>query len=108
MSPRKGGTVRYGTVLYFMLQICKLKTEARLDLWHRGELIALATRAAAAKAGLPRQERNKKAQSARRAMALLRHNQFARAAGLADTKGIADATQDTLDAIYRTSSRRLE
>ena len=55
--------------------------------------------AAAAKAILPRRERNKKAKAARRATALLRHDQSARAAGLADNKGIADATQDTLDAI---------
>ena len=35
-----------------------------------------------------------------RAATLLRHNHLARAAGLADNKGIADASHDTLDAIH--------
>jgi hypothetical protein len=48
----------------------------------------------------PPGNRSKKAKSVRRAAALLRHNPFARAVGLADNKGIADATQDTLDAIF--------
>ena len=61
--------------------------------------MALTTRAVAAKMDLPQRNRNKKAKAARRAAALLRHNQFARAAILEDIKGIADATQDTMDAI---------
>jgi hypothetical protein len=43
--------------------------------------------------------KSKKARAARPAIALLRHNQFARVAGLGDNKGIADATHDTLDAL---------
>ncbi len=43
--------------------------------------------------------RSKKARAARIAVALLRYNQLAWAAGLADNKGIADATQDTLEAL---------
>jgi hypothetical protein len=70
-----------------------------LDLWHKRELPALVARAAEAKAALPKRERSKKAKVAKRATALLRHSQFVRAAGLADSKGIANATQDTLDAI---------
>jgi len=77
----------------------KAETEARIDLWHRGKLNELANRALAAKREHPPGSRSKKAKAARRAAALLRHNQFARAAGLADSKGIADASQDTLDAI---------
>jgi len=47
----------------------------------------------------PPGNRNKKAKAARRAATLLRHNQIARATGLAGSKGIEDATHDTLDAI---------
>jgi len=43
--------------------------------------------------------RSKKAKATRRDAALLRHNDFARAAMLTDIKGIAYATHDTLDAI---------
>ena len=77
----------------------KAETEARIDLWQRGDLVTLASRATAARLELPQRNRNKKAKAARRAVALLRHNQFARADGLVDSKRIADATQDTLDAI---------
>ena len=77
----------------------KSETEARVDLWQRGKLRELAERARAAKLQHPHGTRSKKAKAARRAAALLRHNQFARAAGLADNKGIADASLDTLDAI---------
>ena len=79
--------------------VVKAETEARLDLWQRGELAALASRVAAARMDLPQRDRSKKAKATRRASTLLRHNQFARVAGLADNKGIADATQDTIDAI---------
>jgi len=77
----------------------KAKTDARIDLWQRGDLTALASMAVATRMDLPRKNRIKMAKAARRAASLLRHNQLARAAGLADSKGIADATQDTLDAI---------
>jgi hypothetical protein len=77
----------------------KAETEARDDLWQRGKLSELVNMAIAAKLDRPPGNRSKKAKATRRAAALLRHNQFARAAGLADSKGIADASQDTLDAI---------
>jgi hypothetical protein len=48
----------------------KAKAEARVDLWQRGELIALASRAAAAKLNLPQRNRSKKAKAARRATTL--------------------------------------
>ena len=56
------------------------ETEARIDLWQRGKLIELANRALSAKLEHPPSTRSKKAKAARRAAALLRHNQFARAA----------------------------
>jgi hypothetical protein len=77
----------------------KSETEARIDLWQRGKLSELANKALFAKLEHPPGTRSKKAKADRRAAALLRHNQFARAAGLADSKGIADASQETLDAI---------
>ncbi len=55
-------------------------------LWQRGKLFELANRALSAKLEHPPGTRSKKAK-------------FARVARLADSKGIADATRDTLDAI---------
>jgi hypothetical protein len=43
--------------------------------------------------------KSKKGRAARRIIALLRHNQFARATRLANIKGVADAMLDTLDAL---------
>ena len=59
--------------------VVKAQTKARVDLWLRGELVALASRVAAAKLELPQRNRSKKAKAARRATALLRHNQFTKA-----------------------------
>ncbi len=47
----------------------------------------------------PQRTRSKKDRVAKRATALLRHSQYARATGLSDSKSVADASQDTLDAI---------
>ena len=47
----------------------------------------------------PQGNRSKQAKVTRRAASRLRHNQFARATGLTDSKGIANASQDTLDGI---------
>jgi len=52
-------------------------------------------------AGLARPEinRSKKPKNTLRAVAFLRHSQFARAVGLAKSKGVADATPDILKAL---------
>jgi len=52
----------------------KAETQAMIHIWQRGELQALAARATAARLERPKGSRNKKAKSARRAAALLRHN----------------------------------
>ncbi len=56
------------------------ETEARIDLWQRGKLSELASKVLSAKLEHPPSTRSKKAKAARRAVALLRHNQFARVA----------------------------
>ena len=77
----------------------RAETEVRISPWQRGELHTLASRVAATRMERPQRTRSKKARAAKRAASLLRHNQFARAAGLADNKCIADASKDTMDAI---------
>ena len=77
----------------------KARTKARLNLWHREDLPELARRDVAPKVAHPLALRSKEARTARRAVALLIHNQFVRAAGLSDSKGVANATYDTLDAL---------
>ncbi len=72
---------------------------AKLDLWHRGRLLELASRVVAAKMVPPANNRSKKVWAVHRIEALLRQNQFVRDEGLANNKGIADATHDTLDAL---------
>jgi len=79
--------------------VVKAESEAMVDLLQREELNALASRVAAAKQDLPKRNRSKKAKAARRGIALLRHNQFVRAVGLAYNKGITDATHNTLEDI---------
>ena len=70
---------------------------SRLDLWSRGQLDVLATRA---RANIrPPSGRSKSQRAARRAAQLLRKNQFARAAALAGSLGVADATPDTIAGI---------
>ena len=64
----------------------KVETVARLDLLHCGDLQKLANRAVAAN------NNSKKATKAMRTASLLRHNKFARVAGVFDGKGVADAT----------------
>jgi hypothetical protein len=62
----------------------KEETKARLNLWHRGDLLELARRAVAARLLRPTNAISKKEKAARRAIALLTHNMFARAPRLAD------------------------
>jgi len=77
----------------------KSEIPARLDLWRRG-LIPEVTARAKAQAQLRSQEnRIKFARATRRAARLIRKNQFSRAANLAGSLGIADATPDTLRAL---------
>jgi hypothetical protein len=75
----------------------KAEMTIRLDLWNKGELDILAARAKAA--SRPPSGRSKSQRAARRAAQLLKKNQFARAAALAGSLGVADATEDTLKAI---------
>ena len=70
-----------------------------MDLSHRGKLRELADRALSARLARPVNNRSKKTKKALRAVALLRHNQFARVVILAESKGVADATPDTLKAL---------
>jgi len=79
--------------------VVKVETEAWISLWQRGELHTLASRATTARMERPHRTRNKKARVAKRATALLRHNQYTRAARLSHSKGVADASHDTSDAI---------
>ena len=75
----------------------KAEIASRLDLWNRGQLDVLAARAKA-NTRIP-SGRSKSQRVARRAAQLLRKNQFARAAALAGSLGVADATPDTIAAI---------
>ena len=77
----------------------KAETELRLDLGHHNDLQELANRAMTARLARPANTRSKKTKKALRAVTLLRHNQCARAAGLAESKGVADATPGTLKAL---------
>jgi hypothetical protein len=75
----------------------KAEMTQRLELWNKGQLDTLATRAKAAIC-LP-SGRSKSQRAARRASQLLRKNQFARAAALAESLGVAEATHDMIKAI---------
>ncbi len=81
----------------------KAEIAARLDLWNRGRLDTLAARARTAIR--PPSGKSKAQQAARRAAQLLRKNQFARAASLSGSLGIAHATEDTIKAIGHLFSR---
>jgi hypothetical protein len=75
----------------------KAEMAARLDLWNRGDLDTLSHRARSAVR--PASGRSKAQRAARRAAQLIRKNQFSRAAALAGSLGVAEATAETLKAI---------
>jgi len=75
----------------------KAEMAQRVELWNKGQLDILAARAKTA-TRLP-SGRSKSQRVARRAAQLPRKNQFARAAALARSPGVADATEDTIRAI---------
>jgi hypothetical protein len=77
----------------------KAETEAKIVFCQRGELRELTSKVVAARLEHLPGNCSKKSKVDRRATTLLRHNMFARAAGLAVSKGLANATQNTLDAI---------
>jgi len=77
----------------------RAETTARLDLWHRGLIPELTARAKAQAKLRQHPNRSKSARAARRAPRLIHKNQFSRAANLAGSQGIADATPDTLHAL---------
>ena len=72
------------------------KDGTRIELWNKGQLDILATRAKAA-IRLP-SGRSKSQRASRRAAQVLRKNQFAKTATLAGSLGVADATEDTIRA----------
>jgi hypothetical protein len=70
---------------------------ARQDLWNKGHLDVLASKA---KVNIrPPSGRIKTQRAARRAAELTRKNQFARAVALAWSLRVADATEDTINGI---------
>jgi len=73
--------------------------EVKLDLWHRSQLQELADRAVDVKLSRPAHNRSKKTKNALRTVALLCHNKFAHAVGLAESKGAADAIPVALIAL---------
>jgi hypothetical protein len=77
----------------------KSEITARFDLWRRGLIPELTARAKAQAQLRPQGNRRKSARAARRAARLIRKNQFSRAANLAGSLGIADATLDTLHSL---------
>jgi hypothetical protein len=80
----------------FVISSSVVKTEvaARLDLWNKDLLDVFADKA---KANIrPPSGRSKMQRATRRAAQLLRKNQFSRAASLAGSLGVVDATEDTI------------
>ena len=89
--------IRIGTVLYRTVPYARTEIAARLELWNKGHLDALA---AISRANIrPPSGIIKARRAARRAAQLLRKNQFARAAALAGSLSVADATHDTINDI---------
>ena len=75
----------------------KSEVAARLDLWNRGLLDVLVAKA---KANIRSpSDRSKTQRATRRAAQLLRKKQFSRAAALAGSLGVADATEDTINGL---------